>query len=567
MQRDVRRGVEALGQAVRRRIAAVLCAFGLTALIAPMWKVLLLLCIYLTCEWRLSRMHARVPDRITWRFAIPWVLMVELCNLSFGMLGVLILWSGGVAATSLGALIMAATVLHAIAIKAVSSLLGLSALVAPSVCAVVAVFLIYDGSLHWYALVVGLVTALVFCAMTIRSIARTHARLNTALRRANAASDAKSRFLAAMSHEVRTPLNAIIGLAEVIASRPPGPSDRDDIQIMLSSGLHLKAMLDDVLDHAKLSQGEMTFHYAPHDVASLCRDTLALFRGRIAQKGLVAHLDIAPDVPGQIVCDATRLRQILSNLLSNAVKFTDAGHIKIRVSWYQAPNAAEGRLHVSVLDTGCGIEEAAQAGLFKDFAQADADAERAADGTGLGLAIARELAVGMGGDLTVVSACGHGARFTLRLPGAPAAAPRRRAAEPPCLTGWSILIVDDSAVNRMVVRRLLEPTGATLLEAPDGAAALDHIGQASGPTDLVLLDMNMPVLDGPGFLQALHLQPHDTIRPKVVILTANSEDGVLDKIDPERFDDFLAKPLSRALLFDTLAGLGIAAPKPALQKT
>ncbi|MEO0937758.1 MAG: ATP-binding protein [Pseudomonadota bacterium] len=563
-ERDIRRGMRAIRKDAARRISAVVLSFIISILLSGAPSVLALLCLYLLSEAGIYLVERRSAALMTWRAACGWLALVEVASFTFALQAVFIAQVGDTPSLRLSYFIVAGTILHVISVKSVSLYLGLTSLITPAIGFAALCIYEYDGSTAWVALTTGLILVLGYTAATNMSVARTHRMLHTARRRADAASEAKGRFLAAMSHEIRTPLNAIIGLAEVIETRAPCAEDKEDARMVRTSGEHLKHMLDDVLDHAKLSAGEMTFAQVPHDLGGLVRDVAGLFAARVDQKGLALAVDVDPRLPGRVLGDPTRIRQIVTNLMSNAIKFTDAGGITLHVRWSEET----GRVRVRVRDTGCGIDAAGQAALFSDFAQVDSNRERSATGTGLGLAISRNLAQGMGGDLTVKSTLGKGSTFTLSLPAkrAPQAGPAASEDAIADLTGWTVLVVDDSRTNRIVVRRLLGPTGATLIEACDGREAIDLIGAGEHQIDLVLLDMNMPVMDGPQFVQALNLQQSFVLRPKIVLLTANSTEVARSAFAPGTLDDYAAKPLTRGSLLDTLAKLGLAGPKPSPRK-
>ena len=314
---------------------------------------------------------------------------------------------------------------------------------------------------------------------------------------AEAANRAKSEFLANMSHEIRTPLNGVMGVAGALARTALSPGQREMVGLIEALAQTLEGLLSDVLDLARIESGRLELRTEAFDLAGCLQQTAALFASPAQAKGLCFEVQIAPEACRPVLGDITRLRQIASNLLSNAVKFTAAGAVAMNVD-------AECRdetmwLCLSVSDTGIGFDEAARLRLFQRFEQADGSITRRYGGTGLGLAISRSLAEAMGGRLEATSTPGEGAVFTLKLPlplaadaacsstpepAAPAigAAPRR------------VLLAEDHPTNRRVVQLILEAIDVDLTCVEDGAAAIE--AAATQTFDLILMDMQMPVMDG-----------------------------------------------------------------------
>ena len=283
------------------------------------------------------------------------------------------------------------------------------------------------------------------------------AETNTALGKALAA---KSEFLATTSHEIRTPLNGILGMTQVMIADPAlDPRTRDRLEVVHGAGTTMRALVDDILDVAKIETGKMTIEDAPMDFRATVEDAARLWREQATAKGLGFTLAL-DDAPGWIMGDAARLRQIVFNLLSNAVKFTPEGAVRVRAA------VAGERLRLIVTDTGIGIDPAAHEVIFESFRQADAGTTRQFGGTGLGLSICRNLARGMGGEVTVESALGAGATFTLDLPLVAAEAPD-------AVARVALLVVERNPIQRAMFRSLFEPLG-TIVFTDDaaGAAAL-----------------------------------------------------------------------------------------------
>jgi signal transduction histidine kinase/ActR/RegA family two-component response regulator len=359
-----------------------------------------------------------------------------------------------------------------------------------------------------------------------------------------AASQAKSEFLAMMSHELRTPMNGVLGMAHALKLTGLDARQDDYVRTLLRSGDGLMTILDDVLDLSKIEAGRFETEVAAFDLHELLLGVRDLWAARASEKGLKFALAVDEATPRYVGGDAARVRQILLNLISNAIKFTAEGEVRLTVR----PTGAGGEVAFAVSDTGAGIEPAAQARLFQSFAQADATIARRFGGTGLGLAISRNLARLMGGDIGLQSRPGEGSCFTLTLPLPPMLPPPPP--RPQAFAGEGaplrVLAVDDNPTNLTVARALLESLGCTVLAAGGGAAALDIAG--GEPLDLVLMDIQMPEMDGYETLSRLRALPAPVGALPVVALTANAMAGERERLLAAGFDDYLSKPLSPAAL-------------------
>lgn len=377
--------------------------------------------------------------------------------------------------------------------------------------------------------------------------------LTVARDQAEAANRSKSIFLANMSHELRTPLNAVIGFSQLMDRDPAlSPTQRRNLEIIGGSGNHLLTLINDVLELSKIESGKTTLVAEEVDVAALARRSVDMMRVRAEQAGLALRLESAMPPP-IVMLDAVKLRQILLNLLSNAIKFTPAGG-EVVVAVAAAPTAAgRVRLTVAVSDTGIGIAPEDQERIFQPFEQAGRSHHA---GTGLGLTISRQYVRMMGGELALQSAPGQGARFWFALE-VPVVADRtpppsvagRVVAIRPADRGRRILVVDDMAEARLLVRSLLEPLGFRVDEADNGRAAVEMT--AAFKPDLVLMDWRLPELDGLAATRQLRERP-DLAGVRIVMLTAN----VLDESRREALaagaDDFMAKPYEEADLYTLL---------------
>jgi len=387
---------------------------------------------------------------------------------------------------------------------------------------------------------------------------------------AEAANRAKSEFLANMSHEIRTPLNGVMGVASALARTRLDGNQREMVGLIESSAKTLESLLSDVLDLARVESGRMALASEPFDLARCIADVAALFQPSAEAKNLDLIVEIAPEIEGAFLGDAARVRQILSNLVSNAVKFTPDGQVRLGAAGLRTPEGIEARIWVK--DTGIGFDEETKARLFGRFEQADGSITRRYGGTGLGLAISRSLAEQMGGELAASSAPGAGAAFTLTLPFVrAAAAPIEQAAGAAVaeLAGQRsplrVLLAEDHPVNRRVAQLMLEAAGVDLTCVENGAEAVD--AWTGGDFDLVLMDMQMPVMDGLTAIREIRAAEARLGRPRVQIhaLTANAMPEHAQASKAAGADGHLTKPITASALFRTVeaaAAAGGAAPAP-----
>ncbi len=374
---------------------------------------------------------------------------------------------------------------------------------------------------------------------------------------AEAANRAKSEFLANMSHEIRTPLNGVMGVASALAQTPLTDAQAEMVGLIETSGQTLEAILADVLDLARVEAGRLELKAEPFDLGDCLRSAASLFRPAVEAKSLGFDIDIAPEAQGAFVGDAVRVRQILCNLLSNAVKFTAAGRLGLKAA---ARDEARGRtrLTLTVSDTGIGFLPEVKARLFERFQQADGSITRRYGGTGLGLAISRALAEAMGGDLEAESTPGEGASFTLTLYLERAARPATAAATTPASLSQGereprVLLAEDHPINRKVVELLLSQVGVDLVSVENGAEAVD--AAAAGAFDLILMDMQMPVMDGLTAIRAIRHDERARRAPPTPIwaLSANALPEHIEASMAAGADGHLTKPISGAALIQVLA--------------
>ena len=344
-------------------------------------------------------------------------------------------------------------------------------------------------------------TAITVAEERNRDLSSLAARLAAETQKANEASRAKSEFLATMSHEIRTPLNGVLGMAQALAMDTLGADQRDKLNVILSSGETLTALLNDILDLSKIEAGKMEISAVDSNLKASLDRAVGLFEQVALEKGITLSIVREGGGPDWLGFDRVRVHQCVTNLISNAVKFTQSGRVDVRWSVAAAPKDAPHRVRVSVTDTGIGMNEQALTRLFNAFTQADGSTTRRFGGTGLGLAITRKLARLMGGDVHVSSAVGQGSTFTLTFE-APAAANQLRAVPQVVEIGHvavaqraiRILLVDDNATNRQVAKLFLARLQCEIVEAENGAEALKRLETQT--FDVVLLDVHMPVMDG-----------------------------------------------------------------------
>ena len=382
--------------------------------------------------------------------------------------------------------------------------------------------------------------------------------LESATARAIQSDRLKSEFLANMSHEIRTPLNGVIGMTSLLLSAPLGPDQKSQVETIRASGKALLDIINDVLDLSKAESGVIELDETPFDIKSCFEDAVAIVAGGSGAKGLKLSLMFVDPMPASLTGDQARLRQIVVNLLSNALKFTDAGEIKVRVA--VSPAEEMFCLEAEVEDTGAGIPPDAAARLFKPFVQLDASVTRRVGGTGLGLVISRRLAKLMGGDVTYEPRAGGGSLFRVRVrlkPGvkktstsdlaatlaqARAALEQRAASSPPL----RVLVVDDNAVNQRVATMMLKILGYDADVAADGLEALAALDRQ--PYDLILMDVQMPNLDGIEATRIIRDRPPSPASPAPLILGVSAHALSTDRelCLNAGMDDYLTKPFQLA---------------------
>lgn len=375
-------------------------------------------------------------------------------------------------------------------------------------------------------------------------------QLRNALERAEAANQAKSDFLATMSHEIRTPLNGVLGMAQVMAADDLTPAQRQRLNVVRRSGETLLAILGDILDLSKIEAGKLELELADFDLEHLVRGVVAAFAPLAAQKGVSLGFAVEASAWGRFNGDPTRLRRLLYNLLSNAVKFTDQGRIELTVGY------RDGAVMLEVADTGIGIPAERLPTLFDKFVQGDASYTRRFGGSGLGLSICLGIAELIGGSIAVTSTVDEGSTFTAKLslkraldvPAAVVSAPEPAMGQ----AEIRVLAAEDNEVNQLVLRTLLQQVGIDPLVVGNGEMALEAWEREHW--DIVLMDIQMPVMDGISAAAAIRAREAAIGRPRtpIIAVTANAMTHQIPEYHAAGMDEVVSKPLDAALLFAAL---------------
>jgi two-component system sensor histidine kinase EvgS len=378
------------------------------------------------------------------------------------------------------------------------------------------------------------------------------AALSAAKEKAEKASMAKTEFLANMSHEIRTPMNAIIGFTELLQDEATEPKVKSFSKTIQNAGNSLLLLINDILDLSKIEAGHLEIKMAPVNPQTFFNEIINIFIVEARNKGLELILELDPDIPPSLMLDAARLRQVLLNLIGNAIKFTELGSIRLSVHKLNEDEVlSKLDLAISVEDTGIGIAESIQATIFDPFEQVDGPSQ--SKGTGLGLAICKRLTLLMGGEIKLKSRIDAGSRFTVTLKNVDVASMVNEdhvvSSDQQTATEFlpaNVLIVDDIASNRDLIKAVFEETPLTLLEAENGQQAVNMV--TKGKMNLILMDIRMPVMDG---YQATKLIKEQTDIP-VIALTASVMQDEVATLNKHNFDGYIRKPVLKGELIELM---------------
>ncbi|PCI41621.1 MAG: hypothetical protein COB46_02940 [Rhodospirillaceae bacterium] len=391
--------------------------------------------------------------------------------------------------------------------------------------------------------------------------ALSNEELEVSRQSAEQANKARGKFLANMSHEIRTPIGAIIGLSHLMLKTKLDEKQQDYLEKIDFSSNALLGLINDILDFSKIEAGKLDMEHVDFKIGTVLKGLATLIETKAAEKGLSVEVSCADDVPTNLVGDPLRLGQALTNLVGNAIKFTDHGNVNVSVA-LESQNKNEACLRFEVTDSGIGLTPKQMSGLFKSFSQADASTTRKYGGSGLGLAISKKLVELMGGEIGVVSTLGKGSCFFFTATFALAAVKgeqahlHRRDTDPKHqnldgLRGRHILLVDDNDINQMIARELLEDKGAIVSAVNNGEDAVQALGNRTFKFDLVLMDVQMPIMDGYTATKIIRNDLGQRTLP-IIALTAHAMETERTKALAAGMNDFVTKPINPDILFATI---------------
>ncbi|MDE1149251.1 MAG: ATP-binding protein [Azospirillaceae bacterium] len=524
------------------------------------WMTLSLIALVLS-QWTYRRFLGQVdrlgdPHRWNWRLTGARLALPVTWSL-------LPLFAWPVDATSRSFLVLVLSTAMALRVGGITPhRLALKLQLVPPALALLVLVATAQGPMPRPAMVVGCLLYPVFLYrmgrqswLRTRRMLELHVDLTAAKRAADEANRAKSGYLATLSHEIRTPMTGILGLTRLLLDTGLSMRQRDYVRTVHESGESLLAILNDVLDLSKVEAGRLEVEATAFDPVALLDGVRDLMAGRAAEKGLDLQVRLSPDFPSRLTGDPLRLRQVLLNLVGNAIKFTERGWVRISASADRTPEG-DLRFGVIVSDTGVGVPEAAQDRLFETFSQASVEVTRRYGGSGLGLAIAKRLVEAMDGEIGFQSQPGDGSHFWFAVPSSvpEAAAVAVASGEAvPELPALAVLVVEDVTANQVVLDALLRTRGHRVTLVADGAAAVRVV--ARGRFDLVLMDMQLPGIDGLEAARRIRALP-DATRAAVPIVATTANGDVADaaRCQAAGMDGFVTKPIRPEALLDAMRG-------------
>lgn len=413
----------------------------------------------------------------------------------------------------------------------------------------------------------GTIETYISIGFDVTAAQKAQTELRTAMQNAEAANRAKSEFLANISHEIRTPMNAVIGVSYLLENTALDSEQASLLSKVQVASKGLLSLLNDVLDLSKIEAGELSLERSRFSLSHMLTDLESVFSLQARSKSIQFELRTQGALPNNVEGDATRVNQIVTNLLGNALKFTEQGGVTLSVRTVQQSRDAA-LLRFEVQDTGIGMSPEEQARLFTPFQQADASTTRRFGGTGLGLSIVKRLVALMSGKIGLSSEPGVGTTFWVELPLLLATGPALPAERTPsimpkqrALLGAKVLVVDDSDINLFVARRILQQQGASVTTASNGREALEHLSRSAEAFDVVLMDIQMPVMDGHTATRRIRSELGLRSLP-IVALTADARKSERDHALQSGINDFLTKPFDAATLVRTLVRFVGLRPEP-----